>query len=410
MKAEENKNFIPLLFAADINVYSVARAFHEQYGIRSSAFGKALSGPCADSRIVEYTSHPQADQPEVFLRLVTDFANQNRGKQVLLIGCGDSYVRQISAHKGRYPENVVAPYIDAPLMDRLIHKEHFYDLCRENGVDYPETFVHRAAMGRAYILPFEGPFVIKPANGIAYWAHPFPQQDKVFTAASKEETDRILERIYASGYDDSVIIQNFIPGDDTYMRVLTNYSDRNGRVKLTCLGHVLLEEHTPHGIGNHAVILTEHNESLETRFKNLLEKLEYKGFSNFDIKYDRRDGRYKVFELNARQGRSNYYVTGAGENIARYLVEDLIYGKDLPFRSVAASSLWMVVPRKVAFDYVRPQPYRNEMRRLIREGRCVNPLLYPADRGLRRDLRIGKNLLGHHYKFKKYYGKQRDDG
>ena len=60
----------------------------------------------------------------------------------------------------------------------------------------------------------------------------------------------------------TMIIQDFIPGDDSYMRVLTNYSDRNGKVKLMCMGHVLLEEHTPHGIGNHAVILTEHDEAL----------------------------------------------------------------------------------------------------------------------------------------------------
>lgn len=39
-----------------------------------------------------------------------------------------------------------------------------------------------------------------------------------------------------------------IPGNDEYMRVLTSYSDRNGKVKMMCLGHVLLEEHTPHGL------------------------------------------------------------------------------------------------------------------------------------------------------------------
>ena len=52
-------------------------------------------------------------------------------------------------------------------------------------------------------------------------------------------------------------IEIFIPGDDSYMRVLTSYSDRNARVTTMCLGHVLLEEHSPHGIGNHDVILTE---------------------------------------------------------------------------------------------------------------------------------------------------------
>ena len=45
------------------------------------------------------------------------------------------------------------------------------------------------------------------------------------------------------------------------------------------LGHVLLEEHSPHGIGNHAVILTECCEELERKIKGLLEQLHYVGFS-----------------------------------------------------------------------------------------------------------------------------------
>ena len=56
------------------------------------------------------------------------------------------------------------------------------------------------------------------------------------------------------------------------MRVLTNYSDKNGKVKMMCLGHVLLEEHTPHGIGNHAVIITEANETVEKQFGVVLEQ------------------------------------------------------------------------------------------------------------------------------------------
>jgi D-aspartate ligase len=404
MGGNNNHGFIPLLFASDINVYSVARAFHEQYGLRAAAFGKAISGPCANSRIIDYASVRDADRPEVLRGLVNDFARVHGDKKILLIGCGDSYVRAISANKGAYAENVIAPCIDLELLDRLTHKERFYALCHEKGIDYPDTAVHRAEMGRDCEIPFDGPFIIKPSNGVAYWEHPFAGQNKVFKAATKAEVDAILDRIYASGYSDSNIIQNFIPGDDTFMRVLTNYSDRNGRVRLSCMGHVLLEEHTPHGIGNHAVIITEYNETMQTRLSGLLEDLHYTGFSNFDLKYDRRDGKFKVFELNARQGRSNYYVTGAGENIARYLVEDLIYERDLQPKSVTARSLWMVVPRRVAFSCVPRPAYRAEMKRLIRAGLCVNPLLYEADGGFKRGVRIGKNLLGHFYKFRKYYG------
>ena len=42
-------SFQPLLFGGDINVYSVARAFHEAYGVKSIAYGKFHTFPCAFS-------------------------------------------------------------------------------------------------------------------------------------------------------------------------------------------------------------------------------------------------------------------------------------------------------------------------------------------------------------------------
>ena len=221
---------------------------------------------------------------------------------------------------------------------------------------------------------------------------------------TREELVQVLQDVYASGYDDSLIIQNFIPGDDSYMRVLTNFSGKDGKVKMMCLGHVLLEEHTPHGIGNHAVIITEHNEELEQKFRALLEDIGYVGFSNFDIKYDQRDGKFKVFEINTRQGRSNFYVTGAGANVASYFVRDYIYDEEIPFHAVDNENLWMVVPKQVAFKYINKE-YHARMKKLIKAGKYVNPLFYSEDNGVKRRLRLTKSMLGHHYKFKKYMGK-----
>jgi len=400
-----NNKFIPLLFAGDINVYSIARAFHEEYGIKSVAYGKFNSGPCFKSKIIDYRSNRKADEQDTFLKLVLDFSKENTEKKILLIGCGDSYVQLISENKSKFPGNIIAPYIDVEMMNDLIHKEKFYQLCEKSGVDYPDTFVHHASMEQVFDLPFAPPFIIKPSNGIEYWRNPFENQNKVYKVDTREELERVLMDIYQSGYKDSVIIQDFIPGDDTFMRVLTNYSDQNGKVKLMCLGHVLLEEHTPHGIGNHAVIITEHNEKMEMQYKRFLENMNYTGFSNFDIKYDQRDGKYKVFEINTRQGRSNYYVTGAGANLAKYLVEDYIENIELEEMIVTNRNLWMVVPKKVAFDYVRPLAYKKEMTALIKAGKYVNPLFYKADRGLLRRLKLEKSMIGHYFKFKKYLGK-----
>ncbi|MCI5898399.1 MAG: hypothetical protein SOY83_02325 [Anaerovoracaceae bacterium] len=398
----EKKAFVPLLFAGDINVYSLARAFHEAYGIKPYAYGKYQTGPCWESKIMHYRANPRADEKDTFIRLVSEFAREHEKIQVLLMGCGDSYVQLISENREHFPENVVVPYIPADMMNDLIHKEKFYALCEKVGVDYPDTFVHRKEMGHDFTLPFGGPFIIKPSNGIEYWRHPYPTQKKVYKEDTIDDVKRVLDDIYGAGYEDSVIIQNFIPGDDTYMRVLTNYSDKHGKVKLMCLGHVLLEEHTPHGLGNHAVILTEANEELQERYKTLLEEMGYVGFSNFDIKYDQRDGKYKAFEINTRQGRSNFYVTGAGANIAEYVVKDWIYDEPLNFRAVNQESLWLVVPKGVAFRYIKPKKYQERMKQQIRLGNVVNPLYYGPDNGLKRRLRLFKSQIGHYVKFKKY--------
>lgn len=398
-----DKKFVPLLFAGDINVCSVARAFHEEYGIVSSCYGKYPTGPCMDSKIIDYRANEKADEQETFLQLVTDFAKEHSQETVLLIGCGDSYVQLASANKDNLPENVIAPYIDVDLMNALIHKEKFYDMCERVGVDYPTTFVHKKEMGLEVEAPFEGRYVVKPSNGIEYWRHPYATQKKVYIEDTWQDVLRVLGDIYGSGYDDSVIIQNFIPGDDTYMHVLTNYSDKHGKVKMMCLGHVLLEEHTPHGLGNHAVIITEKNEELQNKFKALLEDIGYVGFSNFDIKYDQRDGKYKVFEINTRQGRSNYYVTSAGANIAKLLVDDLILDKPLDLHMVDNEHMFTVVPKKVAFTHIKPEEYQKKMKALYGQGKVSNPLLYKEDNGLIRKLRVFKNMHRHHAAFKKYY-------
>lgn len=396
------QSFQPLLFGGDINVYSVARAFHEAYGVKSICYGKFPTGPAYGSDIIDYRPCAQNEDAETFRANVAAVAAEHADETVLVIGCGDSYVKLAAENKDAFPANCIAPYVSGELIGTLINKERFYALCDEHGIDHPGTFVYRRELGRDYELSFQPPYICKPSDGVAYWAHPFPGNEKVFLCQDRAELDAVLDRVYASGYPGTMIVQDFIPGDDSYMHVLTCYSDRDAKVKLMCLGHVLLEEHTPHGIGNHAVILTEVDEPLCEKIRAFLEAIGFVGFSNFDIKYDRRDGRYKVFEINCRQGRSNYYVTGAGYNIARLLVEDRIEGRELPFVLADNESLWRVVPRRVAFDYI-VSDYHEEMRALMRQGREVDPLFYPADRALGRRLRMVKNLLGHFRKFKQYY-------
>ncbi len=396
-----SQSFQPLLFGGDINVYSVARAFHEAYGVKSIAYGRYFTFPCAHSSIIDYRICKENEDEGAFRANIEKVCAEFPDKTVLVIGCGDSYV-QLAAHvKDSLPKNAVAPYIDGDLLDRLINKEQFYALCDQFGIDHPATFIYDKSMGHDFTLPWGPPYIAKPADSVAYWQHDFPGIKKVFVCQSWEELLSSLDAVYAAGYPDHMILQEFIPGDDTFMRVMTCYSDRNRKVKLMCLGHVLLEEHSPHGIGNHAVIITEHDEALSLKIRELLEALDYTGFSNFDIKYDSRDGKYKLFEINCRQGRSNYYVTGSGHNIAKLLVEDRLEGRDLPFTIVKNQSLWRMIPRFLAFQFI-PRSYHPQMKALIRAGADTHSLEYRPDYGGGRYPRVLKSQLGHIKRFNQY--------
>ena len=110
--------FQPLLFGGDINVYSVARAFHEAYGAKSIAFGKyAGTFPCAYSAIIDYRPCLANEDETVFLQNVKNVAKECADKTVLVIGCGDSYVKLAAHLKDWFPANVKCNYISGELLD-----------------------------------------------------------------------------------------------------------------------------------------------------------------------------------------------------------------------------------------------------------------------------------------------------
>ena len=195
--------FQPLLFGGDINVYSVARAFHEAYGVRSVAYGKYPSFPCHGSAILDYRVCPDNESEAAFRRNTEAVAREFPDKKVLLLGCGDSYV-QLAAHcKDSLPANVIAPYIDGDLLDTLINKEKFYALCDQHGIDHPATFIYDKSMGHDFQLPWGPPYIAKPADSVAYWACGDHSLAKVYICQSWEELLAALDHVYAAGYQDT---------------------------------------------------------------------------------------------------------------------------------------------------------------------------------------------------------------
>ncbi len=399
----KNPQIIPVLLGADLNCYSVARAFHEAYGATSYALGKINLGTTKYSKFIHFTETQAMDDPEILIPILEQFAKDHAGALLILVGCLDAYADLIIENKERLSKYYFCSAPRADLAKKLISKEAFYQMCEQYGIHYPKTEIMHdlSELEKLSSLPFPYPIVLKPSSSIRYWEHPFDGMKKVYILKTKEEAEEIAKTIFASGYDDSLILQDFIPGDDSGMYVLTAYSDQNAKVKMMCLGHVLLEEHTPKGVGNHVAIVTEYHEEPILKIKAFLETIGYTGFSNFDIKFDPRDQTFRVFEINLRQGRSNYYVTHAGANLANLLVSDARNEMKPGTHFVKTPSFWHTVPKKIIYSYIHDEAVRNHVQTLVKEKKTGTSLFYKKD--LRwNPMRLAYVVIHNHRYHKKY--------
>ncbi len=405
---------IPVLLGADLNCYSVARAFHEKYGVKSQAFGRYAIGASCYTRILRFTAVEKLDEPEVMVQTLLDFAKAHQDATLIAFGCTDDYAAMLIHHGEKLRPRYIVPYIGADLFERLAYKANFYEDCDRFGIPYPKTAVITPDTNLQNVLDesalgFSYPVIIKPSASAIYWKYPFDGMKKVYTAATKGEAEIIIRRIYASGYPEKIILQDMIPGDDSNMRVLTAYSDRHGKVKMMCLGHVLLEEHTPKGLGNHCAIITEKDKPLMEKFKAYLEEIGFVGYSNFDIKFDSRDGSFRTFEINLRLGRSNHYVTSAGCNVAQNIVEDHVEEKDLGETYFCDEEIfWHSIPKRVVYGFCRDKENIARAKKLASAGKAHAALWYRPDTffNFKRTAFLLMHGHNHYGKFKKYYGKE----
>lgn len=399
-----NLNVIPVLIGADQNCYNVARAFHEAYGLVSHAMGRYAIGITQHTSIVKFHRVENLNQDDTFMMAMADFAAKHSDATLIALGCTDEYAALLIRHREELEDRYIIPYIREDLMQKLVDKADFYTMCDKYGIRHPKTMVLDAPAEADALtadkLGFAYPIIVKPSSSIDYWHHPFDGMKKVYTAESPAEAAKIVAEIYNAGYTQRMILQDRIEGTDANMRVLTAYVGKDGKVKMMCLGHVLLEEHTPKGLGNHAAIITEYNPELTAKFRTLLEDVGYRGFANFDIKYDDRDGTLNAFEINLRQGRSNYYVTSSGLNIARYLIEDYVLCRDIPYTEASEPHFWHYVPRGVIYKYASKKVVP-EAKRLSRQKKESSSMWYAWD-VLRNPMRV-LYLIEHGRRFYKKY-------
>jgi D-aspartate ligase len=374
--------FDVVVLGAGLNSLNLTIAFHQQYGMRCTTVVRvpvAMNERTVTSDLLVLG----ADASDEDLRdALIDLAGRRpAGRPALLLTNADSLIDLIDRFREDLERHYLLAQVDGTLLARLADKALFAEICQDLGIDTVPTVIvdfSRAAepdWNGLDNLPWSYPVVGKAANTAEYHHVDFPGKKKVFFLESAAEQQDLVRRLRASGFTGRFLFQELIEGDDTAQRSVTAYRSSRGKVTLLCAAQVLLGEHTPEALGRPAAMVTGDFPTLTAAAEKFLDAVDYVGFANFDVKVDPRTGRECFFEINPRIGRNNYYVTAAGEPVARHVVEDRIHERDLEQVVVTAPILYTILPLRLVLRYVRDAALRAHVLRVARRG-LRNPFRY----------------------------------
>jgi hypothetical protein len=122
-----------------------------------------------------------------------------------------------------------------------------------------------------------------------------------------------------------VLLQEAVPGDDW---LFIAYCDAGSDSLVSFTGRKLRAY--PAGAGETAYGITEDNPALREMLEHLLKTIHFVGVASIDVRYDRRDGTYRLLDFNPRTGAAfRLFENVHGIDVVRALHLDLS-GRSVP--------------------------------------------------------------------------------
>lgn len=391
----DTDNIQPVIIGTDLNAYGVARAFHAEYGINSKIFGRKKLLMVDHSKICDVTEVDDFSDDKVMVDTLINYSKNNSSKKLILFAASEQYVFRILNNYTALQEYYYIPYSSPALGIELSNKMNFYDYCEKYDLDYPKAEVVNKETYHDIQFEINYPVILKPTESNDYFALDFEGKEKAFIIENSDTLLETLNKIYATNYSHDMIIQEYIPGEVSNEYVMNTYSDSSGKVKLMSLGRIIIEDPQPDMRGNYiAIVSPEESETVDKLYekvKALLENIEFKGLANFDFKFDPRDGKFKTFEINMRQGRSSFFSVLAGANFAIPVVNDVLNdnNQDTELLKGNREFVWINCDKETFYKIIKKQD-TTIYEKIKTIDNIDNTLSYNNDKNLFRKHKIKK--------------------
>lgn len=249
------------------------------------------------------------ENQEDFLSYMQNWAKQQHEKPVLFI-TSDNFLLAVSRNRKKLADSFLFNLPPQETIEAIADKYRQYQLAISVKVDTPKTyFIDSQAVAEKLEPGLPYPVFIK-ALDVNSWKKSISGSLKGFVANNRSELLRYLSGIFEKKV--SVIVQEIIPGPDTNHYKFCGYINRDGRLLLGFTLRKIRQNPVHFGVG--AVVESiDYPELLELGAK-FFKDIDYHGVGSAEFKYDERDGKLKLIELNPRYWQQNSLATACGMN------------------------------------------------------------------------------------------------
>jgi D-aspartate ligase len=297
--------------------------------------------PTDRSRYLSGTFTAAYDQaaPDRFLDQLRGIGRR-LGRRAVLIPIDDLGALFVADHAAALDEWFRFPHLDARLAHALASKRELHGLCRRLGVPSPETFFPQA---RCDVLRFldqaRPPVVVKAIDPLLLYQRPGARS--VVVAHSREELLHAYDSMEVPERP-NLMLQEYIPGGAESVWMFNGYLDP-GSCCLVGFTGTKLRQCLPH-TGPTSLGVSRRNPEVEQATVEFLAAIGYQGIVDLGWRYDARDRRYKLLDVNPRIGGSfRLFVATNGMDVARALYLDLT-GQPVPQSAARDGRKWLVEP------------------------------------------------------------------
>jgi len=261
----------------------------------------------------------------------------------MLIPASDDSTVAISRHKQQLEQHYVVACPEWEITERFIDKRKTYALAEAHGVPAPRTLVPGSAAdleGHAAQLGF--PMLVKPAESHLFYER---FKRKMFRVSTLSELGTIYGMASDAGL--AVMLQEIIPGDDSSV---VNYNSYfwNGEALAEFTARHLRK--APPEFGSPRVAISERIPEVIEPGRKILAAMGFHGFACTEFKLDRRDGVYKLIEVNGRHNLSGLLAVRCGVNFPLMHYRHLMEGETPKVRAYRSGFYWTDIFRDVGYS------------------------------------------------------------